>query len=754
MALLVVISCGGDSGAGERAELQNAVAALQQDIIALRTDFAARPVARDASDRKGSHQETSPRVEQLEREIAELTEALRQHTERLRLLESRTAAPVAPEAEPKTFTLQLLHAADMDSAVGALENVENFSAILEGFRAQFPNNTLVLSSGDNYVRGPRYYAAGDDSLNPALGIAGNGRGDIAFLNAMGFQASALGNHELDLGTGPFASAIGSETNDGGLYPGAMFPYLSSNLDFTNDENLKDLVVSDGQEAMLVGGSLARSAVITVDGRRIGIVGATTPYLASITGTGGIAVIPNDGADLDALAAVIQDAVDELVGQGINKVILLAHMQRIDVEQALATRLSDVDIIVAGGSNALLADSTDRLRDGDTAIDTYPLLYRAADDAPVLLVNTDGDYKYLGRLVVQFDDGGHVIPGSIDPYLSGAYSTDRQGAQAFAGQPVSEVSRVAEALRGILAVRDGNIIARTDVYLDGRRGTVRTQESNLGNLAADSILWAARRVDPEVRVSLRNGGGIRDDIGLVVQSPGATDRADVQFLPPPANPATGKLRGDVSQFDIEGSLRFDNGLVIIPLTARQLVEILEHTVGAHGVGEVPSGGFPQVGGMRFSFNPAAPSGQRIRSLALIDDSGNVADRVVENGKLTGDPEREIKTVTLNFLANGGSGYPFPVPHPGRVDFSGEAGQNNPHDADFPDANANGVIDGPTADADPGRSDAFAIGKEQDALAEYLAHFHAVTPFSQPETAPLDDQRIQNLSIPGKADTVFD
>ena len=34
-------------------------------------------------------------------------------------------------------------------------------------------------------------------------------------------------------------------------------------------------------------------------------------------------------------------------------------------------------------------------------------------APVLLVNTDGDYRYVGRLVVDFDDQGVVIPGSVD-----------------------------------------------------------------------------------------------------------------------------------------------------------------------------------------------------------------------------------------------------------------------------------------------------------------------------------------------------
>ena len=753
IAAVALIACGDDSQT-ELAGLNTELGALHAEVDSLRRELAdssqstPMPMARSGP--------TAEDFQRLEAQLERLAEAT---DNRISVLEAdagsrlATVQTASPPAGP-LFTLQLLHAADMDSAVGALENVENFSAILDGFRAQFPNNTLVLSSGDNYVPGPRYFAAGDDANDALLGVSGNGRGDIAFLNAMGFQASALGNHELDLGTEAFASTIGSETDEGRTYPGSRFPYLSSNLDFTSDENLEGLVVPDGQEAILVGGSLARSAVVTVAGERIGIVGATTPTLASITGAGGITVAPDDIFDVDALAVVIQDAVDELAAQGINKVILLAHMQRIDIERDLATRLEDVDIIVAGGSNTLLADATDRLRHGDKAQDTYPLTYRAADGAPVLLVNTDGDYKYLGRLVVRFDDAGRVVPDSVDPYLSGAYATDLQGGQAFAGQPIPEVSSIAESLRRILIARDGNIIARTDVYLDGRRGTVRTQESNLGNLVADSFLWIARRVDPDVAVSLKNSGGIRDDIGVVVQPAGATDPAEVQFLPPPANPVTGKLQGDVSQFDVEGALRFNNGLVIIPLTARQLVAVMEHTVGADDVGVVPSGGFPQVGGMRFSFDPAAPAGQRVRSLAVIDDSGEVSDRVVENGELTGDPERVIKMATLNFLANGGSGYPFPVPHPGRIDFSGEASQYNPHDADFPDANGNGVIDEPVGNSDPGLSDAFAAGKEQDALAEYLAYFHDETPFSRPETGPQDDRRIQNLGIPGNTDTVFE
>jgi hypothetical protein len=47
-----------------------------------------------------------------------------------------------------------------------------------------------------------------------------------------------------------------------------------------------------------------------------------------------------------------------------------------------------------------------------------------------------------------------------------------------------------------------------------------------------------------------------------------------------------------------------------------------------------------------------------------------------------------------------------------------------------------------------------GTEQDALAEYMATFHSETPFNLAETPPLLDERIQNLGIPGKQDTVFE
>ena len=127
------------------------------------------------------------------------------------------------------------------------------------------------------------------------------------------------------------------------------------------------------------------------------------------------------------------------------------------------------------------------------------------------------------------------------------------------------------------------------------------------------------------MSLKNAGGIRDHIGLVVQPPGTTQPADVVFLPPPANPDAGKRDGDISQFNVEGVLRFNNGLAIVPLTARrfvEVVEVVEHAIGFDGPCEVTHGRFPQVGGMRFSFDPSVPAGRRVRSLAVVDEGGNV------------------------------------------------------------------------------------------------------------------------------------
>lgn len=80
----------------------------------------------------------------------------------------------------EAYTLQMLHFADIDGAPGAVDEVDRFSALVDHFRQQYPDNTLVVSSGDNIIPGPRFYAAADESLAPELGVPDNGRADIDF----------------------------------------------------------------------------------------------------------------------------------------------------------------------------------------------------------------------------------------------------------------------------------------------------------------------------------------------------------------------------------------------------------------------------------------------------------------------------------------------------------------------------------------------------------------------------------------------
>ena len=143
------------------------------------------------------------------------------------------------------FTMQLLHVSDADgSDQTTLNSVANLSGLVTKFKAVYPNNTLVLSSGDNYIPGPRFNAANDSSLTTLLGLAEVGRGDIAFLNAIGVQASAIGNHELDLGPKQFADLIKTS----GAWKGAQFPYLAYNVDFTKDSNTSGSKVTNGLDA--------------------------------------------------------------------------------------------------------------------------------------------------------------------------------------------------------------------------------------------------------------------------------------------------------------------------------------------------------------------------------------------------------------------------------------------------------------------------------------------------------------------------
>ena len=643
------------------------------------------------------------------------------------LVVTGTAFGTGVREEQTDFTLQLLHFADIDGQPEAIDNVGRFSQLVSEFRSEMPASTLVVSSGDNFIPGPRYFASGDEAMSELLGVAGEGRADIIILNELGVAASAVGNHDLDGGPGGFVSSITAETTEAGSFPGSSFPYLAANVDFLADEATAPLAAEGGQPVQALHGRLAPSALAIVGGEVIGLVGAVTPRLGSITSTGDLGIMPSDGS-IRALATVIQRAVDRLTEQGVDKIVVLSHMQQIAIEKELAGYLEDVDIIVGGGSNSLFADGNDELWPGDEAVDTYPVVMTDAGGKPILIVNVDGDYRYLGRLVVGFDRNGVILPDTLDATVNGSYATHREAMPAVGARPDPQIEAVVAGIQEVLQRREGNILGRSNVYLDGRRGQVRTQETNLGNITADANLWYAKQYDPDTVISLKNGGGIRAPIGASFVPAGSVDYTLV-YGPPQAIPSVGKPEGGISQFDIEGSLRFNNALSLLTVTARELRGILEHAVAASAEGATP-GQFPQIGGMHFSFDPSRQartdnaSGSRVRDLVIVNDAGRVTDRVVVGGELQGDPSRTFRLVTLSFLADGGDGYPFDqLSVPNRVDLAEV-----------------------TLDSDPGSVDFAPLGTEQDALAEYLSanHGSARTAISMEETDPAEDERIQNLN----------
>uniref|UniRef100_A0ACD5GPE9 5'-nucleotidase C-terminal domain-containing protein n=1 Tax=Desertifilum tharense IPPAS B-1220 TaxID=1781255 RepID=A0ACD5GPE9_9CYAN len=140
-----------------------------------------------------------------------------------------------------------------------------------------------------------------------------------------------------------------------------------------------------------------------------------------------------------------------------------------------------------------------------------------------------------------------------------------------------VVEVVDAIADVVLEKDGNLFGQTEVFLEGRRSAVRTQETNLGNLTADANLFIAQQYDPTTVVSLKNGGGIRDNIGTALVPAGGT--GEPVLLPPVANPLVNKAEGDISQLDIENALRFNNALSLVTVTAVGLKQIIEHGVGA-------------------------------------------------------------------------------------------------------------------------------------------------------------------------------
>lgn len=470
---------------------------------------------------------------------------------------------------------------------------------------------VLLSSGDNFLPGPEFNASLDKGV-PFY--------DSLALRTFGYDAMTIGNHEFDFGPDVLADFI-----DG--FGAAPPPLISANLDVSHEPRLA---------ALADDGTIVASTTTRERGERIGIVGATTPALPSISS-------PRNVKVLDDVAGLVQEQVDRLTARGIDKIILSSHLQGLGEDRELIPMLEGVDVAVAGGGGELLGDQNTRLVPGDElSLDPetgeplpYPLLVTDAAGVDVPVVTTPGDYTYLGRLVVNFDRHGDVL--SVDTG-SGLVRVSGVTPDAVAPDPHLQQTVVDPVVDYTDDLAD-TVLADSEVALDGRRQGVRTGETNLGSLLADALLAAGRDRADEFGVAapdvaLQNGGGIRNNSVI---------------------PA-----GEVTELDTFDVAPFGNFVAVVPDVPRaQFKELLENAVSGAPAAD---GRFAQVGGFSFSYDPTRQAqqvddegtvlvpGQRVRSVVLDDGAVLVEDGAVVDG----DP---VSVATNDFSARGGDQYPF-------------------------------------------------------------------------------------------------
>jgi 5'-nucleotidase len=449
-------------------------------------------------------------------------------------------------------------------------------ALRSGGRHRGKAGVLTISAGDNFLASPEWQASLDKGVPYYDAIA---------LDSLDYDAFTIGNHEFDFGPDVLANFINS-------FRGRDDIFISANLDFSAEPALQELVDS---------GRIRPSVVVRERGERIGVIGVTTPELREVSSPGDV-VIDDD------LTAVIQAEVDRLTAKGIDKIVVSSHLQDIDNELALVPTLSDVDAVIGGGG-------------GEDIRANYPLTAVDADGVTVPVVTVPGDYFDVGRLELQFNRRGEVVGygGGLEAVTS-AEPQDR-----FILREVEQP--VAEYVAGLAE----QVVATSEVGINGLRSDVRTRETNAGNLLTDAMLATGQQLAgefgvPEPQVALQNGGGIRNDS---IIGPGEITRLDT--------------------FDIAP---FTNFVAVVPDVARaDLVAAVEH-----GLSGLPgeAGSFGQWGGLTVEYDPGAAAGSRVVNLTLADGTA-----IVDGGTLVaGDP---VTLATIDFLAAGNDGYDMLEPY---------------------------------------------------------------------------------------------
>jgi 5'-nucleotidase / UDP-sugar diphosphatase len=547
------------------------------------------------------------------------------------------AKPDHPHGKKADFRLTLLHNNDGESKLATGSSVPGyggaarFATVVDRLRAEAAekpvgrenrdkpkdSGTLLVSSGDNFLAGLALLA-GFQSGPPWP--------DAIVANALGYDAMTIGNHEFDFGQARLAEYIEGVDDD--------IPFITANLGF------EGTLLEDLADA----GRIAPSVVVERDGERIGVIGLTTPDIAGISSPGNVQIE-------DDLAPIVNGQVDELRSRGVDKIIVSAHLQGIAADEALIPQVRGVDVWIAGGGDDLLANADDTLIPGDTAVGSYPTVVADAAGDEVLVVSTAGEYKYVGRLTVDFDKAGSVTgydDGESGPVRVSGTPSDPDFAPEDPFVKENAVDPVTEFSQDLANQPNGT----TELALVRGSGNdpIRRRETGYGSVVADSFLWKAGQLAatlPEIdvpNVGLTNGGGIRADIDA----------------------------GPINRAETFAALPFFNQIAVVEnIGCEQLRQLLERAYsGLPGI----AGQFAHLAGMRVVVDPSqqvqvvdtdplpvtiTTPGQRVRDLWLTNGTPqNTADdtQLIANGTAVGNCPT-VDLATTDFTARDGDFYPF-------------------------------------------------------------------------------------------------
>lgn len=467
-----------------------------------------------------------------EAQVAELTAAVAAAEEAKAAAEAQvaelTAAAVAAEpaetSDALAGKLVVLHTNDVHGRAVSSNDVLGYgriAALKKNLQAQGAD-VLLMDAGD--------FSQGTPVVN-----IGYGKNAVEFLNIAGYDVVTLGNHEFDWG------AANMEQN----MANAEFDVLCANL----------TRVADGTTIFP-----ANKIYDTVIGK-VGVFGLSTPEIMTKTHPDKIKGIAL--AQAEALYAVAQAQVDELTAAECDLIVCLSHLG--DADESITNRSIDVLANVTG---------IDLLIDGHS----HTLIDGGVVEGETLRVSTGEYSETIGYVVVEPVTEDDVTTLSL---TAGLYTQEDNAETAFVlgtGLEIDEeVAAVVNEINAAVEAELSATFAKTEVLLDGNRAPgVRTQETNLGDFAADAILWAAKQAlgEDAVDAALTNGGGIRASIEA----------------------------GDVTMLTMKTVFPFGNEVATLTLTGAELLEALEAATWC-----IPEqiGAFPQVAGIEFIIDTTVP-----------------------------------------------------------------------------------------------------------------------------------------------------